>query len=68
MFGDKSNNILQIGITLNNETSDLESFFQIFGMVGRFFHYFWQFQKNKIVCNQAKYHNIISYYYLVCHF
>jgi len=30
-FDSKNNNILQIGTTLNNEASVLQSFFQIFG-------------------------------------
>jgi hypothetical protein len=36
-FGSKHNNILQLRIILNNEASVLESFFQIFGMAGRYF-------------------------------
>jgi hypothetical protein len=35
--GSRNNNILQLGTILNNEASMLESFFQIFGMVGRYF-------------------------------
>ncbi len=37
-FDSKNNNILQIGTTLNNEASVLQSFFQIFGgMTPRYF-------------------------------
>jgi hypothetical protein len=37
MFGIKNNNNLQFGIILNNEAIVLESFIQIFGMVGTHF-------------------------------
>jgi hypothetical protein len=36
-FVSKNNKILQLGTILNNEASVLESFFQIFGMAGRYF-------------------------------
>jgi hypothetical protein len=36
-FGSKNNKILQLGNILNNEASVIESFFQIFGMAGRYF-------------------------------
>jgi hypothetical protein len=36
-FDNKNNNILQFDITLNNETSALESSFQICGMASRYF-------------------------------
>jgi len=45
-YGSKNNNISQLGATLNNKASVLESFFQIFWH-GRyaFFKFFWQTQK-----------------------
>jgi hypothetical protein len=36
-FGSEINKILQLDSILNNEASVLESFFQIFGMAGRYF-------------------------------
>jgi hypothetical protein len=37
MSGNKNKNILQFDITLNNETSVLESPFWIFGMASKYF-------------------------------
>ncbi len=45
-FGSKNNNILQLRIILNNEASVLESFFQIFGMAGKYFSEFLAKSKN----------------------
>jgi hypothetical protein len=44
-FGNKNNNILQVGTILNNEAGVLESFFQVFGIEGKYFKNFRQFQK-----------------------
>jgi len=39
-FGSKNNNILQLGTILNTETGVFKSFFQIFGMAGKYFSKF----------------------------
>jgi hypothetical protein len=46
-FGNKNNNILQLGTILNNEAGVLESFFQIFGIEGKCFQ---NFQKENYQC------------------
>jgi hypothetical protein len=46
-FGNKNNNILQLGTILNNEAGVLESFFQIFSIEGK---YFQNFQKENYQC------------------
>jgi hypothetical protein len=40
MFDNKNNNILQFNIILNNEVVMLESFIQIFDMMGMYFSEF----------------------------
>jgi len=44
-FGNKNNNILQLVTILHNEAGVLESFFQVFGIEGKCFQNFRQFQK-----------------------
>jgi hypothetical protein len=71
-FGNKHNNILQLCIILNNEASVVESFFQIFGMAGK---YFSEFLANpKIIsycltslCTRVISHNVL-YLHLFCQF
>jgi hypothetical protein len=45
-FSSENNNILHLGTILNNEGSVVESFFQIFSMVGRHFSEFLAYVKN----------------------
>jgi hypothetical protein len=45
-FGNKNNNISQVGTILNNEAGVLESFFQVFGIERKCFQNFRQFQNN----------------------
>jgi hypothetical protein len=44
-FGNKNNNILQVGTILHNEAGVLEIFFQVFSIEGKCFQNFRQFQK-----------------------
>jgi hypothetical protein len=44
IFGNKSNNVLQLGTILNNEASLLAIFFQISSWWESIFQIFWQFQ------------------------
>jgi hypothetical protein len=56
IFGNKSNNISQLRIMLNNEASVFQNFLQIFSVTSNFFQNFGQFQKNKLVPNQPRYY------------
>jgi hypothetical protein len=56
-FGNKNNNILQFSITLNNETSGLESSFQICGMASKYFSgILATLQGSYLVPNQPRYY------------
>jgi hypothetical protein len=60
-FDSKNNIIIQLNIILINETSVLESFFQIFGTTSIFFQNFQIFLKN-LICAYPEMHVCVFFW------